>query len=113
MSDPYVAAIESMRRSKDNAFARDPRSPIDDKDAFKGLACFPIDTALRIRTRSLRHAQPATLPMQTSDGQARESRNVGQFEVEVAGERMRLQAYRQRGAESSFAQRERAPARGP
>lgn len=100
--DSYAASITTMRRSKDNAFARDPQSPIGDKDAFQGLAYFAVDPTLRLRTKLVRHAQPRTLSMQTSDGAAREYRNIGHFEISIDGRALTLQAYQQRGSEALF-----------
>ena len=100
--DTYAAAIASMRKQKDLAFQRDPGSPIEDKDRFTGLSYFPVDPALRISATLVPHAQPKLLAMQTSDGQAREYRNVGHFDLVVGGEPVRLQAYQQRGSQSLF-----------
>jgi uncharacterized protein len=102
MTDPYIAMVESMRRQKDRGFKTDPQSPIEDKEAFSGLAYYPVEPALRIPTKLTRHAAPATLTMQTSDGQAREYRNVGQFELVIDGAPVMLQAYQQRGSEALF-----------
>jgi hypothetical protein len=102
MSDSYVASIEVMRRSKDNAFARDPQSPIQVKESFHGLTYFRVDPALRLRTMLVRHAEPKMLTMQTSDGTAREYRNLGHFEVTIDGRAVKIQAYQQRGSEALF-----------
>lgn len=102
MSDPYLSSVASMRRQKDAAFARDTQSPIEDKEAFKGLTYFDVDPALRFQTRLTRHPEPALLLMQTSDGQEREYRNVGHFDLVVGEVPVRLQAYQQRGATSLF-----------
>jgi uncharacterized protein (DUF1684 family) len=102
MSDPYVAAILSMRRDKDHAFRDETWSPIEDRAGFQGLVYYPVDPALRLRTRLVRHDHPAPITLQTSDGQARTYHNVGHFDVSVDGQPVRIQAYQQPGSEALF-----------
>lgn len=102
MSDPYVSAIESMRRDKDRAFRDEAWSPIEDRLGFRGLLYYPVEPALRLRTRLVRHERPTTLTLPTSDGQARAYRNVGHFEVVIEGQPVRIQAYQMAASESLF-----------
>lgn len=102
MTEDYVAEIETLRERKDAAFRREPWSPIEDKRAFRGLAYYPVDPAMRFRARMERHADPKTIELQTSDGAARQYRNVGHVEVPIEGQRVRIQLYQKVGSDSLF-----------
>lgn len=93
MNDIYIAAVDSMRRDKDDAFRNDPGSPIEDPESFPGLAYYPVDPAYRIPTRLRRHAVAKSLTMETSDGQTRVYRNVGEFQLKIPEGEVRIQAY--------------------
>lgn len=102
MHDLYAAAVESMRREKDVAFREDPGSPIADRAAFGGLAYYPVDPAYRVPTRLVRHATPRALTLQTSDGEARRYRNVGEFRLALPVGEICLQAYQRETQEALF-----------
>lgn len=102
MTDDYVARIEELRRRKDEAFRREPWSPIEDRTAFRGLAYYPVEPGMRFRVRMERHVDPKTITLQTSDGAAREYRNVGHVDLPIAEERVRIQLYQKVGAASLF-----------
>lgn len=94
----YVEAVEGYRRQKDEAFRRDPRSPLPHpaRATFQGLRYYPADPAWRIVARLVPHERPKEVVMQASDGAAKRYENVGHVEVRVPGASgpVRIQAYR-------------------
>lgn len=98
----YVASIEAMRRAKDDAFRREPWSPIEDRDRFRGLVYYPVDPAYRFRSPLVRHENPKSIALQTSDGSERVYHNVGHFEIRVAGQQIQIQAYQTDASEGLF-----------
>lgn len=102
MTDEHVRSVEAWRRAKDHAFRHDPGSPIADRAGFQGLAYYPVDPALRFQTRLVRHAEPKSITLQTSDGDTRVYRNVGHFELAIEGTPLQLQAYQAGGSDGLF-----------
>jgi len=91
-----------MRKEKDEWFRRSPHSPLEHRGSFSGLSYYPVEPALRFRATLVRHAEPKAIVMQTSDGDAREYRNVGHFEVAIDGQPVTVQAYQTPGAHELF-----------
>lgn len=100
--DEHGGRIEAMRREKDEWFRRAPDSPIEHRASFSGLSYYPVEPALRFRTQLVRHAQPKAVVMQTSDGDAREYRNVGHFELAIDRRKLSVQAYQMPGSDALF-----------
>jgi uncharacterized protein (DUF1684 family) len=94
--DPYVEAVEAGRRHKDEAFRRDPNSPVPRhaRAAFQGLRYYPVDPQWRFLVPLVPHPRPMHVTMQASDGAARQYVHVGHFALRVpAGQEIRVQAY--------------------
>jgi hypothetical protein len=95
-STDWAAALARDRREKDRAFADHPRSPIpaDQRADFEGLSYFPPAPALRVEVPLVEHESPQTVTVATTTDGERDYLEVGEFRLTVAGESVRLQAYR-------------------
>jgi uncharacterized protein (DUF1684 family) len=96
MSSDWAAAIRARREAKDEYFRTDPHSPIppEEREAFEGLAYYPIDGAYRFERPLDRHDEPESLTVGTSTGGEREYHRWGEFHVDVDGESVTVQAYK-------------------
>lgn len=96
MVDDYAFRIEETRREKDHWFREAPDSPIPHplRHAFTGLSYFPVDPALRFRSRLVEHSAQEELVFPTSKGTEQRYVRHGYFEVPVGGATIRLNAYR-------------------
>ena len=94
----YVDAVEGFRTEKDYWFKHADGSPIPpvERDAFTGLAYFPIDPALRFDDLVLAPyagSEPQRFQIPTSDGQLRPAHRAGSFSFELEDEPRSLAAY--------------------
>lgn len=94
----YEDAIAEFRADKDEFFRTAPGSPIpaSEREAFAGLAYYPVDASLRFDDLVLA-PYPGTEPVQfqipTSDGRLRPAERAGIFRFSVAGAERTLTAY--------------------
>ena len=94
----YVKAVEAFRADKDHYFRHGERSPIPplEREAFDGLAYFPVAEDLRFDGRSLEAydgSEPQRFQIPTSDGRLLPAHRAGSFRFELTGERRSLAAY--------------------
>jgi uncharacterized protein (DUF1684 family) len=96
MSSTWEAALREDRESKDEYFENSPGSPIPTahREAFDGLAYYPIDSAYRFEVPLHEHGDKDTVTVGTSTGGEREYLEWGEFRVEIADEQVRIQAYK-------------------
>jgi len=94
--EAYIKEIEAVRREKDYFFKEDEDSPIPPRmrEAFSGLAYYPVDPKFRVRARLVRDSNPKRVVLATSKGIPREMIRVGVFEFEFEGAKQRLAAYK-------------------
>jgi uncharacterized protein (DUF1684 family) len=90
-----MTQLEQMRRDKDKFFKTDPRSPLspEQKGAFKGLAYYPQNPALRFDTTIEPLPEPVPIQMETSTGDTQDYTKVGTFRFEVDGQAAELAVY--------------------
>ncbi len=94
----YEGAVEGFRADKDHYFKHGEGSPIPvaERDAFEGLAYFPVDPELRFEERTLEAYagdEPQRFAIPTSDGRLRPAHRAGSFHFELGGESRTLAAY--------------------
>jgi len=94
----YAEAVEAYRADKDHYFKHGDGSPIPaaERDAFRGLAYFPVDRDLRFEERTLEPyigTEPQRFAIPTSDGGLRPAHRAGSLRFELAGEPRSLAAY--------------------
>jgi len=94
----YADAVEAFRADKDHYFRHGDRSPIPplEREAFAGLAYFPVDEELRFDGRLLEAydgSEPQRFQIPTSDGRLLPAHRAGSLRFELAGERRSLAAY--------------------
>lgn len=89
--------LEQFRREKDSHLKHDPHSPLppDARARFRGLRYYKPDPAYRVET-TLTPAEPATLSMPRSGGDAVTYLRVGTMELHLPAGHVRLAAYRRR-----------------
>ncbi len=102
--DELVRAIEAHRAEKDEYFRFAPDSPIepDDREAFPGLAYFPVDPAYRFEGLELgpyEGTEPEIFGMPTSTDDVRRAVRAGTFRFALRGQQLRLVAYDLGGGE--------------
>lgn len=97
----YVEAVREQRRRKDEFFAEHPRSPVPQTQRadFEGLPYFDPDPAYRVEAALDEHDDPDEIVVETTQEGERQYRNVGEFQVELAGSEVTLQAYQAPGDE--------------
>lgn len=100
----YASSLEQHRRRKDEAFARDPRSPLPhhERHRFQGLKYYPPDPAWRLRATLVPHDPPRHVRMQASDGAVKHYENVGEFRLATPAGEVRIQAYESAGGHGLF-----------
>jgi uncharacterized protein (DUF1684 family) len=96
MRTDWADAIRERRAAKDDYFRTDPHSPIpaEDRETFTGLAYYPIDERYRVERPLHRHEAVEPLTVGTSTGGEREYLRWGEFHVEIEGETVTIQAYK-------------------
>jgi uncharacterized protein (DUF1684 family) len=93
-----VSAIEQERARKDEFFRLAPDSPIPDeeREAFDGLAYYPVDLAYRLKGLTLgayAGDEPEAFDMPTSKDDLRQARRAGTVGFELSGRELSLTAY--------------------
>lgn len=98
------AAVEAMRKDKDEWLKRSPHSPIPphDRAAFKGLSYFPYDPAFAARARVDRAQGHKHVSIGTSTGDVREYHEACQLVFVVDGKEQRLTGYVSHGREEEL-----------
>jgi hypothetical protein len=96
MSDDWKDAVREEREAKDDYFGSDPHSPIppDERASFDGLEYYPVDGDYRFLTPLAEHAEKARLTVGTSTGGEREYLRWGEFQLDVEGDAVTVQAYK-------------------
>ena len=89
--------VSQHRRTKDEFFARDHDSPLDDgqRRKFTGLRYFDPDPALRFEATLERPQSTEYEDIQTSDGQVQHLPRAGTLRFELGGQPVALAAYDQ------------------
>ena len=79
-------ALAQFRRGKDDLFRTHPQSPIEDREAFRGLDYFPADPGYRVRATFVPAAEAAELAIDTGgeDGVIR-YRRAGHLRFDLGG----------------------------
>ncbi len=92
--EDYTARIAAIRAAKDAEFMRtsDPVPP-SRKDELLPLPYYPIDASYSVPAILRPSPQPETLMMVTSTGTQEEMRRVGQLELTLRGEPLKLTAF--------------------
>jgi hypothetical protein len=93
--ETWQRALVRSRQQKDEAFARDPGSPAAHSSCgpFSGLKYFEPDPGLRFEAKLQRTERPESVIMTTSKGTRQLFNRVGHFDLQVAGQNVRLFAY--------------------
>jgi uncharacterized protein (DUF1684 family) len=88
--------ILQERLAKDQAFKSGKDSPILERDRqlFRGLAYYPINSGLRFSATLRRYSRPAPIKLATNTGEIRPALRYGYFDFKVEGQACRLQVYR-------------------
>jgi uncharacterized protein (DUF1684 family) len=96
MSSDWKAAIRNDREAKDEYFRTDPHSPIppDERDAFDGLAYYPIDRSYRFELDLSEYDDKEPVTVGTSSGGEQEYLRWGAFRFEIDGDEITLDAYK-------------------
>ena len=96
MVDDYTFRIEQERKEKDHWFRAGHDSPIphEVRHAFRGLDYYGIDLTLRFSLSVAEYPKQEVLTFPTSKGTEQHFLRYGYFEFPVAGEAVRLHAYR-------------------
>lgn len=84
------------REHKDEYFRNHPHSPIpaDQRDDFAGLSYYDPDPEFRVEADLAEHESKQTITVTTSTDGEREYVEWGEFRFSLAGDDVRLQAYR-------------------
>lgn len=92
----YVQQLEQHREEKSAFFSDHPRSPVpeDERESFDGLSFYPVDPDYRFVVALDEHDDAETVAVETTDDDSREYLRYGEFTVELDGEEVTLQAYR-------------------
>jgi uncharacterized protein (DUF1684 family) len=87
--------LHDFRAEKDVFFGRHPQSPLTraQKHAFKGLAYFPENPALRLEVAVEQFDPQDTIQMQTSTGDVQTYQRYGRFTFTVDGQQAALTIY--------------------
>ncbi|HEY6057557.1 MAG TPA: DUF1684 domain-containing protein [Candidatus Limnocylindrales bacterium] len=100
----YEDAVAEFRADKDAFFKSADGSPIPaaEREAFTGLAYFPVDESLRFDDLTLipyAGTEPVQFEIPTSDGRLRPAERAGTFRFDLRGTEHALTAYRIAGGE--------------
>jgi uncharacterized protein len=93
--DTWRRALVRSRQRKDEAFARDPHSPVAHSSygPFSGLKYFEPDPNLRLETKLHRLDKAESVIVTTSKGTRQLFNRIGYFDLSVAGQPVKLFAY--------------------
>ena len=94
--ETWNRALLRFRQQKDDYFVHSPESPLNQGSPARDprpLNYFDPDPAFRFEVRLRRYDNPESVIMTTSKGTRQLFNKVGFFEVGLAGENVRLQAY--------------------
>jgi hypothetical protein len=83
----YVEEVDARRRNKDAYFGSDPASPLTpgQRDAFKGLAYFPVDPTLRIVGELTPDSSGETIEMETTGDGIQRYQRAGVLTFDIGG----------------------------
>ncbi len=94
----YGEAVAQFRADKDAYFKTGDRSPVPaaEREAFTGLAYYPVDPAYYFEDRKLEPYagdEPSQFQIPTSDGKLRPAHRAGTLGFELGGEPRKLTGY--------------------
>lgn len=104
-STQWEQDIEEARKQKDWFFGTHPQSPLPAarRNAFKGLAYYPIDLAYRFELDLHEHKGEEIIEIGDTAGQMHRLWRWGEFHFPIGGQDCTLQAYKSdRGEERLF-----------
>lgn len=92
----YVQQVKTYRQEKDDFFRRNPHSPLppDDREEFEGLSYFPPDERYRFEVPLYEHAEKESIQVETTTEGTQDYLRWGEFQVEIDGSAIALQAYK-------------------
>jgi uncharacterized protein (DUF1684 family) len=87
--------LQEFRAAKDDFFKRDHRSPLtaQQQREFHGLAYFPDNPSLAIRSKIDRNVEPGEIRMETTKGEEQTYRRYGVVRFEVDGQATQVTLY--------------------
>ncbi len=99
----WIHQVQDFRKGKDEFFATGHDSPLahSTRGPLKGLRYFPPDLKYKVDAVLRMYDDPEKVTMTTSKGTRQLFHRVGYFELEIEGEKVKLQAYKSAERESS------------
>jgi uncharacterized protein (DUF1684 family) len=96
MAPDWKAEIKAEREAKDEYFRSNPHSPIpsDERDSFGGLSYYPIEESYRFELELYEYDDKETVTVGTSTGGEQEYLRWGEFQFEIDGNDVSLDAYK-------------------
>ncbi|WP_136689863.1 DUF1684 domain-containing protein [Halorhabdus amylolytica] len=91
--EEYVERIRQQREEKKTYFAEHPRSPFPQHADFAGLEYFEIDPDYRYERSLSEHDEKEQITVETTADGSQEYVRRGEFDFEIDGESVTLQAY--------------------
>jgi uncharacterized protein len=91
----YAAALDEMRREKDDYFGSEPDSPIptEEQADFAGLKYYPPNLAYRVQAQVIPFDNSETVQMATTTGHVRPQLRHAELRFSVNGQDLRLTGY--------------------
>ena len=92
----WRSEMEDFRREKDSFLKNHPSSPIprEDRNRFKGLSYFPIESAYYFELKLHRLDSREIVEIQDTAGRMRKFLKWGEFKFKIDGRQCRLFAYK-------------------
>jgi hypothetical protein len=96
--------LDQFRAEKDDFLAHDHRAPLtpEQRHNFEGLAYFPENSQLVIRTQIDRNVEPGEVRMATTGGEEQVFRRFGVVRFEVDGDAAQVTLYSPEGSPDLF-----------
>ncbi|ERJ05287.1 hypothetical protein HLRTI_002729 [Halorhabdus tiamatea SARL4B] len=98
----YAERIREQRAEKETYFAEHPRSPFPGHADFEGLDHYPVDPAYRYELPLEEHDEKESVTVETTADGSQEYVRWGEFNFEIDGESVTLQAYKPASGEDRF-----------
>ncbi|MFQ5998280.1 MAG: DUF1684 domain-containing protein [Candidatus Bathyarchaeia archaeon] len=105
--DAIQVQVQRLREDKNKYFklAHDSPIPHELRDSFQGLSYFPYDSNYTVTAIFKKNPTQEKIIMETSKGNPQSYSRYGDFEFELRGQKLKLQAYKSEhvhGEESLF-----------
>jgi uncharacterized protein len=99
----WISKVQDFRKGKDEFFSTSHESPLAHSKTHspKMLNYFPPDPKYKLHTSLRRYDKPERVSMTTSKGTRQQFHRLGYFEFEIAGRKVKLQAYKSAERESN------------